>query len=134
MQSSNDDPSHFQIFSNYRYLNVLAKIHFSFSEVDKNVIPGSAGIWASYPNGGAYNSENEDLLSDPLPSTVTLFFDQLLGTALLLIIILSVTDERNMKVPSGLVPLFIGLGLTAIHLSFAFNAGCAINPARDFSP
>lgn len=106
----------------------------AINEVDKNGIPGSAGIWASYPNGGAYNSENEDLLSDPLPSTVTLFFDQLLGTALLLIIILSVTDERNMKVPSGLVPLFIGLGLTAIHLSFAFNAGCAINPARDFSP
>ena len=72
--------------------------------------------------------------SDPIPSTVTLFFDQLLGTALLLIIILSVTDERNMKVPSGFVPLFIGLGLTAIHLSFAFNAGCAINPARDLSP
>lgn len=25
-------------------------------------------------------------------------------------------------------------GLTAIHLSLAYNAGCAINPARDFSP
>ena len=98
-----------------------------------DLIPGAAGIWASYPGGGAYNSTTETG-SDPIPSTVTLFFDQLLGTALLLIIILSVTDERNMKVPSGLVPLFIGLGLTAIHLSFAFNAGCAINPARDFSP
>ena len=114
-------------------LNFGASIQVYFSEVDKNGIPGSAGIWASYPNGGSYNSETEEM-SDPLPSTVTLFFDQLLGTALLLIIILSVTDERNMKVPSGLVPLFIGLGLTAIHLSFAFNAGCAINPARDFSP
>jgi len=37
-------------------------------------------------------------------------------------------------VTSGLVPLLIGLGLAAIHISFAFNAGCAINPARDFSP
>ncbi len=58
----------------------------------------------------------------------------MLGTALLLIIILAVTDDRNMRVQSGLVPLLIGLGLAAIHISFAYNAGCAINPARDFSP
>jgi MIP family channel proteins len=81
----------------------------------------SAGIFASYPG-------------DFGPSTISLILDQFLGTALLLIIILSVTDGRNMKVTSSLVPLYIGLGLTAIHLSFALNAGCAINPARDFSP
>ena len=65
---------------------------------------------------------------------MTLAFDQLIGTAMLLIIILAVTDDKNMKVPQGMVPLYIGLGLTAIHLSFALNAGCAINPARDFAP
>merc|ERR1712210_146758 len=80
-----------------------------------------SGIFASYP--GKFG-----------PSTISLVLDQFLGTALLLIIILSVTDGRNMKVISSLVPLYIGLGLTAIHLSFALNAGCAINPARDFSP
>jgi len=78
----------------------------------------SAGIFATYP--GAFG-----------PSTGILFLDQLLGTALLLIIILSVNDKHN---KTGLAPLYIGLGLTAIHLSFALNAGCAINPARDFSP
>ena len=95
-----------------------------------------AGIFASYPNGGTWNATSNTIIHDThvIPSTVTLFFDQLLGTALLVIIILAVTDEENMKVPSGMVPLFIGLGLTAIHLSFAYNAGCAINPARDFSP
>ena len=80
-----------------------------------------SGIFASYPGNFG-------------PSTISLVLDQFLGTALLLIIILSVTDGRNMKVTSSLVPLYIGLGLTAIHLSFALNAGCAINPARDFSP
>ena len=113
-------------------------LSFCSSKGDKFTIPGGAGIFASYPatiDGSVYNSSSETIIGEgPLPSTVTLFFDQLLGTALLLIIILSVTDERNMKVPSGFVPLFIGLGLTAIHLSFAFNAGCAINPARDLSP
>ncbi len=42
--------------------------------------------------------------------------DQMLGTALLLLIISAVTDSRNMKVNSSLVPLLIGLGLTAIHI------------------
>ena len=58
----------------------------------------------------------------------------MLGTALLVLIILAVTDEKNMKIPGHLAPLFIGFGLCAIHLSFGLNAGCAINPARDFSP
>lgn len=52
----------------------------------------------------------------------------------LMIIILAVTDSKNMNVPSGLVPLLIGLGLSAIHFSLVFNAGAAVNPARDLSP
>lgn len=80
-----------------------------------------AGVFATYPGNGKFNIG-------------TLIADQLLGTALLLIIILAVTDSRNMNVPSGMVPILIGFGLTAIHLSFAFNAGCAVNPARDLMP
>jgi MIP family channel proteins len=79
----------------------------------------NAGIFASYPND---------------VGTLTQVADQVFGTALLLVIILAVTDKRNMNVSSGLIPLLIGLGLAAIHISFAYNAGCAINPARDFSP
>ena len=47
---------------------------------------------------------------------LNLAFDQVLGTALLVIIILSVTDKRNMKIEASLVPVIIGLGLTSIHL------------------
>ena len=47
---------------------------------------------------------------------LNLAFDQVLGTALLVIIILSVTDKRNMKTAASLVPAIIGLGLTSIHL------------------
>ena len=49
-------------------------------------------------------------------SVLNLALDQTLGTALLLIIILSVTDKRNMKIEASLVPIIIGLGLTSIHL------------------
>jgi len=81
------------------------------------------GIFASYP---FFDIEQVTMVS--------LAMDQMLGTAMLLIIILAVTDNNNMKIQSGFVPITIGLGLTAIHLSFGLNAGSAINPARDFSP
>jgi len=79
------------------------------------------GIFASYP---AEYLENEFYWVS----------DQVLGTAILLIIINAATDKKNMNLPSGMIPLTIGLGLTSIHISLALNAGCAINPARDFMP
>jgi glycerol uptake facilitator protein len=61
-------------------------------------------------------------------------YDQILGTALLLIVILAVTDERNMAPTSNLSPLFVGLGVVVIGMSFGSLYGYAINPARDFGP
>jgi glycerol uptake facilitator protein len=62
------------------------------------------------------------------------FFDQVLGTALLVAIIFAITDEDNMPVSANLGPLITGLIVVAIGLSFGANAGYAINPARDFGP
>ena len=56
------------------------------------------------------------LSSNPQVALYTLAVDQILGTAVLLLIILAVTDESNMNISGSLVPLSIGLGLTAIHL------------------
>ena len=56
-------------------------------------------------------------------TTVSLAMDQMLGTALLLLIILAVTDEENMKITSSLVPVIIGLGLSAIHLRLVSGLG-----------
>jgi len=81
------------------------------------------GIFASYP-----------FFELKQVTTLSLAMDQMLGTAMLLIIILAVTDKENMKMESSMVPISIGLGLTAIHLSFGLTAGAAINPARDFAP
>merc|ERR1712106_445146 len=97
-----------------------------YADIIKMVDPDymlTHGIFASHPT---FERSEVGLAS--------LAMDQMLGTALLLIIILSVTDEQNMKISPSTAPLIIGLGLTAIHLSFGLNAGAAINPARDFSP
>jgi glycerol uptake facilitator protein len=61
------------------------------------------------------------------------FIDQIIGTALLMLLIFAITDDRNQ--PSGiLTPLLVGLVVVAIGISFGAMHGYAINPARDFGP
>jgi len=62
------------------------------------------------------------------------FLDQVVGTALLLLLILAIIDEFNMPPGANLAPLMIGLVVVAIGMSFGGMHGYAINPARDFGP
>jgi MIP family channel proteins len=82
---------------------------------------GTAGIWATYP---------QPFLS-VFPGG---FVDQVVGTALLVGVILGITDTRNSPAPAGLAPVIVGLLVVLIGMTFGFNAGYAINPARDFGP
>ena len=81
----------------------------------------TAGIWATYP---------QPFLS-VFPGG---FIDQIVGTALLVGVIFGITDSRNSPAPSGLAPVIVGLLVVLIGATFGFNAGYAINPARDFGP
>ncbi len=58
------------------------------------------------------------------------FFDQVLGTALLLFLVLVVIR----RAPGWLQPPLIGLIVVAIGIAFGAMHGYAINPARDFGP
>ncbi len=62
------------------------------------------------------------------------FLDQLIGTGLLVLLILAITDEYNAPPGANLAPLMIGLVVVAIGISFGGMHGYAINPARDFGP
>ena len=62
------------------------------------------------------------------------FLDQVIGTALLLLLIFAITDERNMPPGANLSALMIGLVVVAIGMSFGGMHGYAINPARDLGP
>jgi MIP family channel proteins len=81
---------------------------------------GTAGIFATYPQ--------------PFLSTTGGFIDQVVGTALLMAGVLAVTDQRNNAAPGWLTPVLVGALVVAIGVAFGFNAGYAINPARDFGP
>jgi glycerol uptake facilitator protein len=60
--------------------------------------------------------------------------DQVLGTALLVGLILAITDPRGTAFPPGLQPVLIGLVVVAIGVSWGGMHGYAINPARDLGP
>lgn len=56
-------------------------------------------------------------------------FDQILGTAILMFMILAIGEEA-----SNLGPILVGLLVVAIGMAFGGMHGYAINPARDFGP
>jgi glycerol uptake facilitator protein len=62
------------------------------------------------------------------------FRDQVIGTAILLFLILAVTDAANSAPGANLAPFIIGLIVVGIGMAWGTDAGYAINPARDFGP
>lgn len=80
----------------------------------------TAGIFATYPQ--AFLSVPGGLV------------DQVVGTALLLLVIFALGDARNLAPEPKSGPLVVGALVVLIGMTFGYNAGYAINPARDFGP
>jgi MIP family channel proteins len=104
---------------------VYAVYHEAFTAFDggARVVAGergTAGIFATYPQ--------------PFLSLAGGLVDQVVGTALLMAGVLAISDPRNVGVPGWMGPMLVGALVVAIGVSFGFNAGYAINPARDFGP
>ncbi|HEU0092661.1 MAG TPA: MIP family channel protein [Vicinamibacteria bacterium] len=81
----------------------------------------TAGIFATYPQ-------------DFLRTFPDGLIDQVVGTALLIALIFALTDQKNLAPEGRIVPIHFGLLVVLIGMTFGFNAGYAINPARDLGP
>jgi MIP family channel proteins len=81
---------------------------------------GTAGIWATYPQ--------------PWLSTLGGLIDQIVGTAVLIMVIFALGDSKNVAPQSNLGPVVVGFLVMVIGMAYGLNAGYAINPARDFGP
>jgi MIP family channel proteins len=82
---------------------------------------GTAGIWATYP---------QEFLSN-VPGAL---LDQVVGTALLVTMVFALSDRRNLAPQSNLGPFVVGMVVLLIGMTFGYNCGYAINPARDLMP
>ncbi|XP_060109661.1 aquaporin-10 [Heteronotia binoei] len=94
--------------------------HYTNSSLTVTGPRETASIFATYPA--------------PYLSLRNGFFDQVLGTAMLLLCILALIDSRNKNIPKGLEPLGVGLLVLSLSLAMGSNCSCAINPARDLGP
>jgi MIP family channel proteins len=81
----------------------------------------TAGIFATYP---------QPFLSN-VPGGLV---DQIVGTGLLLLALFALGDSKNLAPEPKIGPLFVGALVVLIGMSFGFNCGYAINPARDLGP
>ncbi|HVO97113.1 MAG TPA: MIP/aquaporin family protein [Bryobacteraceae bacterium] len=98
------------VFWNYR---------LQFLQVDPG-LEKTAGIFTTFP-------------AFPLQPAAGLL-DQVIGTALLLLMILAITDERNTPPGGNMTPIMVGLIVVVVGMAFGGMHGYAINPARDFGP
>lgn len=99
-------------------------VRFVYADQIAAVDPGhtraTQGIFSTSPGEGV--------------SIATAFADQVVGTALLVMVIFAVTSAINNPPLANMGPVIIGLLVVAIGMAWGTNAGYAINPARDFGP
>jgi glycerol uptake facilitator protein len=102
-------------------------VRWNYTEVIAAFDPGhtikSQGIFSTLPGNGALPVGEWGALRD-----------QIIGTAILLFLVLAITDLRSTSPGANLAPFIIGLIVVAIGFAWGTDAGYAINPARDFGP
>ena len=102
-------------------------VRWNYTEVLHAADPGltvkTQGVFSTLPGNGA------------LPvGEWGAFRDQIIGTAILLFLILAITDVGSTPPQANLAPFIIGLLVVGIGMAWGTDAGYAIDPARDFGP
>lgn len=91
-----------------------------FNQVDPGKTYATQGVFSTSPGPGL--------------SVLGGLRSEIIGTAILVMVILAITDARNTAPGANLAPFVIGLLVVAIGMSLGATSGYAINPARDFGP
>ncbi|XP_029503265.1 aquaporin-10-like [Oncorhynchus nerka] len=60
--------------------------------------------------------------------------DQVVATAMLMLCILPLDEQKNSPAPDALIPPIVAVVVLGIGMSMSSNCGGAINPARDLGP
>ncbi|KAF8800416.1 aquaporin [Phlegmacium glaucopus] len=65
---------------------------------------------------------------------ISCFFDEFIGTAILCLMIVALTDKHNMAPSVGMLPVALFVLLIGLGTAFGMQTSYALNPARDFGP
>ncbi|KAF3057203.1 hypothetical protein GL218_06282 [Daldinia childiae] len=64
----------------------------------------------------------------------TAFFDQIVGSAIMMIAVFALGDDQNNPPGAGMHALVLGLLVTTLKFTLGYTIGSALNPASDFGP
>jgi glycerol uptake facilitator protein len=106
------------IIVRFVYADLIARI-------DPDHTIASQGIFSTLPGN---NVEGANV------TIATAFFDQIVGTAILVFVVFALITAANNPPLANMAPVAIGLLVVGIGMAWGANAGYAINPARDFGP
>jgi len=128
-------------------LFALFQPYLHAKEESKGVVRGQPGSEITamcygeyFPNPGALADDDEpydssaheqlnQLVSQPIACLA-----EIVGTAILALVVVSVTEPGNTHGPRNLAPVFIGLTVAALICIIAPLTQACFNPARDFGP
>ncbi|XP_027857541.1 aquaporin-7 isoform X2 [Xiphophorus couchianus] len=111
-----------QLFASFLAAATVYDAIYTFSGGNLTVTgeKATAGIFATYPA--------------PYLSVFGGFVDQVFGTAILLMCLMALSDEKNKPAAKGTESMFVGVLVVLIGISLGSNSGYAINPTRDLGP
>jgi glycerol uptake facilitator protein len=113
------------MFASWLNLMMYAPLIRVFEE-DSNIVRGSPESIASAKAFGQYYL--------PPVTTITAFFVEAFGTALLAFVIFSLTHHRNEDIKKAYIPPLIGMTVGGLISVLAPLTQAGFNPARDFGP
>ncbi|XP_042263243.1 aquaporin-7 [Thunnus albacares] len=115
-----------QLFGSYLAAGTIYGVYYEAiydycgGNLTVNGVRATAGIFATYPA--------------PYLSLLGGFMDQVFGTAMLLLCLMALSDQKNKPAAAGSEPVATGLLVLLIGISLGSNSGYAINPTRDIAP
>lgn len=98
----------------------------AFNKFDSGKTNKSQVVFNTYPGNNSADM--------PQISQLGAVRDQIIGTAVLVMLVLAIIDTRNTAPQANMAPFIIGLVVVGIGMTLGANAGYAINPARDLGP
>jgi glycerol uptake facilitator protein len=98
----------------------------AFNKFDSGKTNKSQVVFNTYPNNNSPDMPNISQLGA--------LRDQIIGTAVLVMLVFAIIDTRNTAPQANPAPFIIGLVVVGIGMVLGAAAGYAINPARDLGP
>lgn len=114
----------------------LMIFHPGYSNIEdtRDISRGTPESLVTASTFGLYFPAPGGLLPESAVSPAFAFLVEMWATGLLVFVIFALTDRKQMFVPKGAIPAYVGLTVTVLLTLYGPLTQGGLNPARDFGP